>query len=818
MATLENQLEWEQEHRRLGQAKIAAQLEAAKEGGRATDTPLGMVVLRRHLLKLSESIAKDLTTALGEAGRSKAYVPLLASLDVDSVALIALSETVDMLMSVEEKSTTQVAHAIGRTLYGELVLASFRDMKEDLYETLVNDLQHKMSKDLRHRLTIFRMQAKQAGIELPEWSRVQKIQVGMYLLGLMGTDEENGLQLVETYLKTTSDKKTQYHTQLTPEVMRMVGGVEHMLHNKAGFAAPCLIPPQPWTGVQGEGGYHGDLKIRAVRFFKGTGYQWDVMEAEGHDPTTTLRMLNKHQRVAWAVNPYILSVLRKMRIQGKSIPKKVEFTSTHEKLRPKRLEFLDTADTDNLTDAQATSFKAWKGEMRDWHTKARQVGRVEMRLNYTILAAEAVEHLEQFYYVYQVDYRGRMYPVSGALNPQGNDVSKALLRAARGLPITDARALWWFKLSIAAKFGIDKLAADDCVRWVDENHHNIIRCASDPLESDAFKWWSGADKPLQFLAVCDEYARWSADPVGFESRIAVAMDGSCNGLQNYSAMCRDEVGGRATNLLPTEDGRPNDIYKDVAGAAWARLSRMEASNHKLSWQQVGFDRSLTKKSVMTQVYGSTFGTCRKSIMAYCEDKGLFPGEEYEHAEYAAKLVWSGIGDVVVKAREAMDWLRSSCSLVMKEGAEYLSWLTPTGFRVVQVYDKYDTIRVRTHIGKKVFLRVLDTNKPMGPDKMRHRNAFPPNVIHGTDSGHMAFVTEGMEDEDYDCFLHFVHDDFGALPALADVLSRVIREQFVKMHKSYSLDAIRTEYPFINPPPAMGDLDINQVLHSINFFR
>lgn len=31
MATLEQQLEWERKHRELGQAKMAAQLEAAKE-------------------------------------------------------------------------------------------------------------------------------------------------------------------------------------------------------------------------------------------------------------------------------------------------------------------------------------------------------------------------------------------------------------------------------------------------------------------------------------------------------------------------------------------------------------------------------------------------------------------------------------------------------------------------------------------------------------------------------------------------------------------------------------------------------------------
>ena len=39
------------------------------------------------------------------------------------------------------------------------------------------------------------------------------------------------------------------------------------------------------------------------------------------------------------------------------------------------------------------------------------------------------------------------------------------------------------------------------------------------------------------------------------------MDGSCNGLQNFSAMLRDEVGGKAVNLIPSD--KPQDVYMEV---------------------------------------------------------------------------------------------------------------------------------------------------------------------------------------------------------------------------------------------------------------
>ncbi|UGV21593.1 DNA-directed RNA polymerase [Cronobacter phage EspYZU05] len=820
MATLEQQLEWERKHRELGQAKMAAQLQAAKEDGRITDTPLGSVVLRRYLLWLSRKIAKDVTTDLDEPGRSKAYSPLLFSLDMDAVALLAISEALKLCVAGPVQATT-LGFAIGKVLYGELALAAFRDMNANLYEVLTEDLQRKMSKDLRHRMTIFRMQAQKNGIELPEWTPTQKLQVGMYVMGLMSTPNEDGEVLLENTLKSYG-KKTKYMVDLAPEIHKLMQGIEGSIIGRSGFAAPCLIPPQDWTGEEGVGGFHGDLKIRAVRFFKGSTYQWEVMNSEGHNPEVTLAMLNAHQKVAWKVNPFILDLLKGMRYHGYGIRKKVEFSSAHEKIKPERLEWLDTVKEGDFTDVQQYNFETWKRKMRDWHTEAKRIGRVELRCNMAISAAQEVSTLDRFYYVYQVDNRGRMYPVSGLLNPQGSDVQKSLLHAADGEPIDTPEALWWFKMGIASKFGIDKLAPEDCVKWVDDNHANIIRAADDPLDRDAFNWWTGADKPLQFIALCDEYRRYHESPTTFVSRIAVAMDGTCNGLQNYSAMLRDSVGGRATNLISADNGVPNDIYGDVAKASFKRLGRMEASNLRTDWVNYGFDRSLTKKSVMTQVYGSTFGTCRKSIIEYCYDKQIFEGTEYDHADYAARLVWDGIGDVVVKAKEAMDWLRKSAGAVMKEGAEYITWLAPTGFRVVQVYNKHKTMQVRAHIGKNVRLRVPDPENIDGPDKMRHRNALPPNFIHSIDSSHMAFVSVRLAKEfkhvSGHVFMHFIHDDFGVLPKHAALLSRVIREEFVKMHENYSLDDFKAGYEFLDEPPAKGDLDINCVLTSVNFFR
>jgi DNA-directed RNA polymerase len=53
----------------------------------------------------------------------------------------------------------------------------------------------------------------------------------------------------------------------------------------------------------------------------------------------------------------------------------------------------------------------------------------------------------------------------------------------------------------------------------------------------------------------------SPDPEQFLSQVPVQMDGSCNGLQHYAALGRDNLGALHVNLLPT--AKPMDVYTGV---------------------------------------------------------------------------------------------------------------------------------------------------------------------------------------------------------------------------------------------------------------
>ena len=66
----------------------------------------------------------------------------------------------------------------------------------------------------------------------------------------------------------------------------------------------------------------------------------------------------------------------------------------------------------------------------------------------------------------------------------------------------------------------------------------------------------------------------TGNPATFVSRLPVQIDGSCNGLQHYAALCRDLDGGFSVNLLPSD--RPQVCHDSPARAdIWRMFSRRQ---------------------------------------------------------------------------------------------------------------------------------------------------------------------------------------------------------------------------------------------------
>lgn len=77
-------------------------------------------------------------------------------------------------------------------------------------------------------------------------------------------------------------------------------------------------------------------------------------------------------------------------------------------------------------------------------------------------------------------------------------------------------------------------------------------------------WWTKSDEPWQTLAACKEIdnALQSPNVEEYVCSFPIHQDGSCNGLQHYAALGRDQVGAESVNLYPSST--PQDVYSVVA--------------------------------------------------------------------------------------------------------------------------------------------------------------------------------------------------------------------------------------------------------------
>lgn len=814
-----NQRELEHKMAQVGAENVLRRIESNENAGRADENPYSAALYKKYILPLVQVLQDD-RKAMNRPGRHKAHSALLKPLDEYSVALLAVRSVVQQCLYDPESHAPieSFTKKLGKTIHSELVLAVFAQEAPELFWELYDDLSRRHSKNERHRRLVFSTQAEKAGVDLAacDWGIAGREQVGGYLLESL---RQIGMVEIEKFTSARRGRPTvEYSVTLSQEASDMVESITDIVAGTSPARMPCVEQPLDWVSLTA-GGYHTPEMQRTLKSCVRTSAM-ALKEIAKHDISRTLRGLNILQSVRWRVNKRVLDIVSALSSNSKYDIGDlfVEFTSD----RPDRPDWLDHTDKAAMTEGQMAEFLAWKKEVRLWHETNNDRAKQQRRTRSALRVASEFKNASELFFIHQADFRGRMYALSQGITPQGSDLQKALLEFAEGKPLLTDAAKRWFKIAGANRYGVDKVSYDDRVRWVDTHHEEILRLARDPYDSDALKWLAEADSPMQFLAWAIEYADWIVFGNLFRSHLAVGMDGSCNGLQNFSAMLRDEVGGKATNLVPSP--LPQDIYRLVADRT---LELLELSPDKdadkevlrLKWLQHGLTRKVVKRSVMTLPYGSTRFTCAESILKeYLQPGGaddVFSKFEYgAAAQYLSFVVWRAIADVVVKAREAMDYLQKCVKPIMMREPMFIKWLTPTGFPVVQGYLAKEKHRINSLImgGSKVLVHTYSDR----PDKHAHKNGIAPNFIHSMDAAHMCLTTIRAKEQGIDS-LAMIHDDFGTHAADAEALYCIIREVFVDMYSQYTpLEDFAKSYgmPFTI---AKGNLDIAEVLDSPYFF-
>lgn len=803
-----------------GVARSTSSMENAEKSGRADQNPYAKAILREFIGPIAEVLREE---CVNKPGVLRAHANLLKALDPEAVAVVALRTTITWCMSrkPEDVHHRNLGNALGGAIHAELILTQFEDLEPDLYNTLARDLGRRRSKNLKHRLNVYKNQANKFNIDLIEWPVGARDQVGLFLLGVM-----HRLEFIEIgESKRNGVKHTYKPVGLSPYIMEKIEKIKGFVAITTPVYGPCVEPPRPWT-TPTDGGFHTKLLRRSLPcVVKSHPNSRDLYRDGEWVPSTFLQAVNNMQNTAWKVNTRLLDTIISVAEEGNF----GEIVSISELPKPSPLPWL-TPDMkkEDMTPVQLESFLAWKRATADWHTQCKLLRGKFGRFYAATRAAQMFRAYHKLYFVYFADSRGRLYPMTYGVNPQGSDLQKALLQFAEGKEIySSPEAVLWFHVLGANKFGYDKDTLAGRMKWVTERSEWILAIAADPVNN---RDWLQADNPLQFLAWCFEYADWKADPKGFKSALPVGLDGSCNGLQHLSAMTRDTVGGAATNLLPADTMQ--DIYGRVAKAAETRMAAFsylgegadEAAQKKeairLKWLEHGISRSAVKRSVMTTPYGVT----RRSATDYVISDYLAAGsapcfdrkEYYLAAAVLMEFVWPAIGDIVVKGRLVMDWLKRGAGQIVKnlDDSGVIFWDTPSGFRASQSHFEFDIHRIQTRLfGTEKIRLPTETDRP---DASGHKAGLAPNFIHSLDAAHLHLCSAKAPEVGITS-LAMIHDDYGTHAADAEKLYWLIREQFVWLYENHDpLLDLQNKYG-LQDPPAKGDLDIKAVLQSEFFF-
>lgn len=751
--------------------------------------------------KLKELIKKSQTEGRGRIANN---VQALYAISPDVAAYLTLRTL--FARAALGSDQVAVARAIGAAVEAEVRYQSFsRSSKQArTFLRITANQERKKKRPGKDIAAKIRTSMKRSQWASEEWSKSLTIQVGHALLSL-GVEVTGLFELVKD---DTDPTHTPIRVQLTAEAREWLKGLDDkraLLHPDY---LPCVVPPKPWKGPVG-GGYYASW-LRPVKLVKGR--NWNYHEELRHRPSMSFvyQQLNALQNTAWKINTPVMEVLRDFWANGQT----------------------DGGLPASPSNPPEPPCPGWKDDplmrkdfrrvMGKWHQAQRRDGSKRVQIASTIVTAGKYRE-DTFHFPYNLDFRGRIYSLCSGLNPQGHDVSRGLLYFANKKPIEDTEQLEWLMIHGANCYGVDKVPFKDRVAWVEEHTEEILRSAEDP---HGFRWWCDADSPWQFLAFCFEWKAFQDIGLGFESGLPVGVDGSCNGLQHFSALLRDPIGGAATNLTPGD--RPADIYQEVADKVLKMLAGNDDPLAK-GWLRMGITRKTTKRCVMTLPYGATRHAFGDFIDDYLCDLRLAgkevvfgdPTQWWGASRFLANAIGDAISETVVAAVEAMKWLQEAARIATDAGYP-IQWDAPTGFPVHQDYRKTKKLRILSHdlLGKSAWLQAQDETEDL--DRRRQVNAIAPNFVHSLDASALLFTVDQASQFGIESY-GMIHDSYATVAADVPTMGACLRAAFVGMHSMPLLAQFRDgleSYLGQGTLPAIpgnGNLDLNLVLQSPYFF-
>lgn len=893
------QIELEKNAVSSGIDKFHSSMASLEKVRKNSETTYGLDMLKFHVKSVSAEISEYcLVEQTKKAGVKSVAYQYLKDLDHDTVSYLTCKCILDSL--TEKALLSTLAIRVGTKVEDDSrfdqfdkqskAQAKIEGTKGGYFKATMTMIKNRKITDYSKKKATLKMAAEKAQKygnilqDWNEWPKKHKLQVGVVLIDCFikgtRTNGEEGTGLVERFTDTSTKGKTKLFITGTAKASDWIkGNTEIMQYMQPDFL-PCLAEPLEWISPT-DGGYYSKPMQARKPIVKTMNKKY----LDAYTPESTpevYKAINGLQRSAYEVSEFIFeqAVPEAAAPYGIGMPGTVQVPvpecplpplKTKEELGMTGAEYkvYRTEQKGTLTPEQKKQYSAWSEVKRVAEESEHSRISKQINVSKTIALASQFRFDEKIHFVYSADFRGRLYAAGTALSPQGTDLSKALLRFKDGVAL-GKNGFMHLCYAAAGNYGVDKVSLKERLEWVEENKEVLIRTRKNPAETRDF--WGAADKPWQFLAIVEDLGQaLELSPTERESFVSHAIcfqDGTCNGLQHFSMMLRDEVGGKAVNLMDSE--LPADIYTQTSDLVQDMLKKsikertifngkewVPATDQDMWFckelLEFGIDRKCTKKPTMVIPYGGTKIGCRDQMAEWMQEKTAakqlkdasyvnpFSGYVYKDADgveyqnkgenYAYTLlhhyVWKALDETVVAARTAMKFIKDIESAIQKgnKTGTPVTWTTPTGFKVIQDYKDSKALRIKTKLDGSVTLFLRQELKTS--DKFKMRSSISPNFVHSLDASHLIKTVNFMSDLGI-TDVCTVHDSFGTHAGNCDMLHMATRMTFTNMYKRNILLDFWNEQAKAHPEQVeffpsvtdlqMGTLDTKAVVKSRHFFR
>ena len=775
-AQIEEQVNFERDAIRCGLDKLRKQTKDLEDKQYASATAYGSASMDVLLPLVVERIEDTVEYQVKRGKNGVAFKEIHEHLkDVEplAAAAIALKLTFDKVFSTKDgaSSLVNVTDSIGKALEQECQMQYYERTCPGLLKIIRDNYWHSAC-GTQQKLVVVRTLINRSDVEpWKTWDRSVRVKLGTWLLNCI--TEASGWFSVDMQRE---GRKTVNYVIATPEFLKIKDEIMAQCELFSPIAYPMLIEPNDWTNER-----HGGYLLNEIRMCHDLVRRGDKGRIQGETP---LAALNKIQKVAYTLNPFVTTVAETLLEKGYQVGKFIPIVEYTLPVKP--------VDIDTNDDVR----QDYRRRAAEVYNKRADSFRRSCRTRMTMEAVNLFKDREMFFIPHSFDYRGRMYPVPSFLTMQDTDFGKSLLKFHEGAKLTpDAED--WLSFQVATTWGLDKATIKERLEWTANNHHHIIRVAEDPI--GCLPDWESAEEAWLHLAACDEYYHCCIKRDRDYTALPVAVDATCSGLQILAGLCRDASTASLVNVLPGE--RPADAYRTVAEHA--------KPNVPVSIQP-HMDRKVVKRVVMTVPYNAKPHSNRGYIRDALKEKGV----EIEKDDLTAtvRAVRDAMDEIVPGPMAVMKWFESEVSKAIKRGEQKLEWCTPSGFVVTQKLMKKHFVRVQLQLLGKVEIRVAvdDSDKV---DLLHHKNATAPNVIHSLDASllHLASLR-------FDAPLSVIHDSVLCRATDMSALSSIVREVYMHLFAEHDyLKDFAKQIGAETEPPIIGDLKPESVIESTYFF-